>query len=141
MVPGKSQLSIATRVLSGSMIGPGSANASSSHRFVGLPKTTRPRDANNASSQSEIAAMRSNPAPRAVLIARRASADRSLLPASSQSQTWVSRSSGRGSEVFGIAAQFHVDRADDVAANPDRPGHAAKNVDRLLAQRHQLRHR
>src|SRR5206468_11268034 len=38
-----------------------------------------------------------------------------------------------------IARPFDVvDRTDDVAANLDRPRHAAKDVDRFLADRHPL---
>src|SRR5258708_9856341 len=120
------------------MDGPGSASASSSHKLMDLPKTMRPCEASNAISQSEIAAIRSVPAAAALSTVWRACCESSGLPATTQSQTCVSSSSGCTSEVFGIAGPFHIDRIDDIAANPDGPGHTPEEVYRFLLHWHQL---
>src|SRR6516162_11867219 len=124
------------------MAGPGSASASSSHGPIDLPRTIRPREASDATSQSEIAAIRRVPAAAASSIVRRASVDRSALPATSQSHTWVSSKRRFGSEVLGITGPPRVlDRVDDVATYLDASGHATEEIDCLRFYRHQLGHR
>src|SRR5262249_12993302 len=136
---GRLLLSIATAASSGSMIGPGSARAASSQASVGLSSVMRFRAESKASSHSEIAAIRSNPAPRAALMRLRASPVNSWLPASSQTQTCVSSKSKRGSDIVGIAGPFVlIDWTDNVAANFYRAGHPPENVDRLVVDRHEL---
>src|SRR5215472_8109452 len=122
------------------MAGPGSASASSSHKRIDLPRTMRPCAASDAISQSEIAAIRSAPAAVARSIALRASVDRSELPATSQSHTWVSSRRTSRSEVLFIAGPPRVfDRVDDVAADFDASRHATEETDRFRFYRYQLR--
>src|SRR5215472_10117649 len=121
------------------MTGSGSATASSSHKPMDLPRTMRPREASNAISQSEIAAIRRLPPATARSITLRASIESSELPATSQSHTWVSSRSRSGSDVLLIPGPLRIlDRVDDVAAYFDASGHATEEIDRLGFDQHQL---
>src|SRR6516162_6253303 len=72
------------------------------------------REASNAISQSEIAAIRRLPAATARSIMWRASVESSELPATSQSHTWVSSRSRSGSDVLLIPGPLRIlDRLDD----------------------------
>src|SRR6516164_4242211 len=121
------------------MVGPGSASASSSHKPMDLPRTIRPRQASNATSQSETAAILRAPAPAARSISSRTSVERSELPATSQSHTWVSSRSGSRSDVLFVTGPSRVfDRVDDVTADFDAPRHPTEKTDRFRFHRHEL---
>jgi hypothetical protein len=99
----------------------------------------RPRDAKSAASQTDIAAILSRPEAAARLIATRPSIAKSASASMNQIHICVSNSSGRGSDVFGIAGPTRVlDWTDDIAANLGCSCHVPKEIDQFLLYGHQL---
>src|SRR5438067_11236469 len=113
--------------LSGSSARPGASNASPIQSGVGLPRTTRLRDASIAISHTDIAATLRLPPPAATAIASRAARESGSVPAANQSQICVSNKTSRASDVLGISRPFEiVYGADNVAANFDCARHIAE---------------
>src|ERR1700759_103590 len=93
------------------------------HCASGRPRATRPREARSAASQTDIAAILSRPDAAARLITSRSPVLSSGSASMNQIQTWVSNSSGRGSEVLLITGPPQIfNRIDDVAADLGRTG-------------------
>src|SRR6516165_1678248 len=124
---GREHASIAVCGSNGSIDRPGTDTACVIHCAKGRPRVTRPREARSAVSQTDIAAILSKPDAAARLITLCSQIFSSGSASMNHIHTWVSNSSGRGSDVLLIAGPPRiVDRIDDVAADPGRPGHVAK---------------